>query len=99
MSTSVARLAPQRGRPRKFSEPSRPVTLTLPQRVIDALGAADQDLSRSIVRLAQPLMSGPAGAPAELAIFGRRAVIVVSPCRALEERTGIVLVPLADGRA
>ena len=99
MSSSVARITPQRGRPRKFSEPSRPVTLTLPQRVIDALEAADHDLSRSIVRLAQPLMTGPPGPPAELSIFGRRAVIVVNPSRALEERTGIVLVPLADGRA
>jgi hypothetical protein len=36
---------------------------------------------------------------AELATFGRRAVIVVNPSRTLEKRTGIVLVPLSDGRA
>jgi hypothetical protein len=34
-----------------------------------------------------------------LIAFGRRAVIVVSPTRTLEERTGIFLVPLSDGRA
>ena len=30
---------------------------------------------------------------------GRRAVIVVNPSRSLERRTGVVLVPLSDGRA
>ena len=32
-------------------------------------------------------------------MFGRRGVIVVNPSRTLEERTGVVLVPLSDGRA
>jgi hypothetical protein len=32
-------------------------------------------------------------------MFGRRAVITINPSRALDELTGIVLVPLADGRA
>jgi hypothetical protein len=34
-----------------------------------------------------------------LATFGRRAVIVVNPTRTPERRTGVVLVPLTDGRA
>ena len=42
-SAAVARLAPRRGRPRKFIAPSRPVTLTLPEHVIDALTAVDPD--------------------------------------------------------
>jgi hypothetical protein len=37
--------------------------------------------------------------PAELATFGRRAVIVVNPTRTLQQRTGVLLVPLTDGRA
>src|SRR5262245_4451447 len=36
---------------------------------------------------------------AELSTFGGRAVIVVNPTRTLEQRTGVVLVPLSDGRA
>jgi len=97
---SIARaITPRRGRPRKFARPSRAVTLTLPEEVIDALARLDPDVSRAIVRLAQPEMAKRPHAPAELATFGRRAVIVVTPTRTLEQRTGVLLVPLSDGRA
>lgn len=92
-------LKPRRGRPRKFSAPSRAVTLTLPEHIIAALDAVDHDLSRAVVRVAQPEVAKRPHPPAELATFGRRAVIVVHPSRTLEERTGIILVPLSDGRA
>jgi hypothetical protein len=90
---------PRRGRPRKFLGPSRAVTLTLPEHVIDALESVDHDLSRAVVRLAQPELAKRPHAPAELAVFGRRAVIVVNPTRTIEQRTGVFLVPLSDGRA
>jgi hypothetical protein len=97
---SIARaITPRRGRPRKFARPSRALTLTLPEEVIDALARLDADVSRAIVRLAQPEMAKRPHAPAELAAFGRRAVIVVTPTRTLEQRTGVLLVPLSDGRA
>src|ERR687886_98330 len=92
-------LAPRRGRPRKFTVPSRPVTLTLPEHVIAALGSVDADLIRAIVRVMQPRLARQAHAPAELASFGRRAVIVVNPTRTLEQRTGVTLIHLPDGRA
>ena len=92
-------VAPRRGRPRKFIGPSRPVTLTLPLEVIDALSLIDADLSRAVVRIAQPELARRPHPPAELARFGRRAVIVVNPTRTLERRTGVGLVPLPDGRA
>lgn len=38
-------------------------------------------------------------APAELATFGRHSVIVVSPSRTLEKRTGVELLHMPDGRA
>ncbi|MEO8077959.1 MAG: hypothetical protein ABI818_16650, partial [Acidobacteriota bacterium] len=90
---------PRRGRPRKFARPSRAVTLTLPDDVIEALTAVDADLSRAIVRVAAKQVAALPHSSAELAVFGRRAVIVVNPSRTLERRTGVVLVPLADGRA
>jgi hypothetical protein len=90
---------PRRGRPRKFSAPSRAVTLTLPEDVVAALVALDPDLSRAVARLAQPLASGQPHEPAELSVFGRRAVIVVRPSRRLERQIGVELVPLPDGRA
>jgi hypothetical protein len=67
--------------------------------VIDALAALDPDLSRAIVRLAQPLLAKRPHPPAELATFGHHSVIVVHPSRTLEARTGVELVHLPDGRA
>src|SRR6266699_3468050 len=89
----------RRGRPRKFTSPSHAVTLTLPDEVIAALEAVDHDLSRAVVRVTQPEIRKRPHPPAELQRFGRRAVIVVNPSRALEESTGVMLVPLSDGRA
>jgi hypothetical protein len=99
MVKSRPELARRRGRPRKFTLPSRPITLTLPERVIDALGALDRDLSRAVVRLAQPELGKRPHPPAELATFGRRSVIVVNPSRTLEQQPGVALVHLPDGRA
>ena len=67
--------------------------------MIDALAALDPDLSRAIVRLAQPMLADRPHAPAELATFGRHSVIVVSPSRTLEKRTGVELLHMPDGRA
>ena len=75
------------------------MTLTLPEHVIQALAGIDADLSRAVVRLAQPELAKAPHASAELAAFGRQAVILVHPSRTLEQRTGVVLVPLPDGRA
>ena len=98
MQDTTTSVAPRRGRPRKFSGPSRPVTLTLPVETIEALTALDSDLSRAVVRIAQS-DAGRRHAAAELATFGRRAVIVVNASRVLERRIGVDLVPLPDGRA
>lgn len=99
MDSPVNELARRRGRPRKFLAPSRAITLTLPDHIIDALGALDPDLSRAVVRLTQPELAKRSHAPAELAQYGQRAVIVVNPTRTLEQRAGVSLVPLPDGRA
>jgi hypothetical protein len=71
----------------------------LPEDVLAALGAVDHDLSRAVVRVTQPEMAKRPHPAAEVATFGRHGVIVVNPSRTLEERTGILLVPLSDGRA
>jgi len=75
------------------------VTLTLPETVIQALARIDLDLSRAVVRVTQPEIRKLPHPAAELSTFGRRAIIVVNPTRTLERRTGVVLVPLSDGRA
>lgn len=91
-----------RGRPRKFGRASRPITVTLPEDVIGRLSALDGgDLGAAIVRLAGklPARAPRAGKPAELAAYGRRAVILVTPVRSLGRLAGVQLVPVSSGRA
>jgi hypothetical protein len=93
-------LAPaRRGRPRKFVRPARPITVTLPEDVIEALRAIDGDIARAIVRLAEPHLARGPRPSAELRSFGSRSVILVPPSSQLGARTGVELVPLPDGRA
>ena len=99
MAAGSVSIAPRRGRPRKFAAPSRAVTLTLPENVITALDAVDHDLSRAVVRISQREIAKAPRPAADLITFGRRAVIVVNPTRTLERRTGVLLIPLSDGRA
>ena len=89
----------KRGRPQKFSRPARQVTLTLPEDVIRRLLEVDDDPGRAVVRLAMAARPGAESRGAELSTFGGRAVIVVTPTKALERVAGVKLVPLADGRA
>ena len=90
------------GRPPKFGRPSRAVTVTLPEDVIARLGRVDADLGRAIVSLVDRATT-PARPhvirPAELASYGRHAVIVVTPVRALKRLAGVQLVPLGSGRS
>lgn len=89
-----------RGRPQKFGRPSRALTLTLPEDVIVALSAIDDDVSRAVVRLTQPLVADVVPRPAaELTRYGDSAVIVIKPIEALGRIPGVTLVPLPDGRA
>ncbi len=41
------------GRPPKFAEPSRPVLVTLPERVLNLLAAVDSDRAKAIAKLAE----------------------------------------------
>src|SRR4030095_11718101 len=90
----------RRGRPQKFGRPSRAVTLTLPDDVIAALTGVDDDLSRAVVQLSQPLLKDVVTRPpAELSKYGDSAVIVIKRLPTLNRMPGVSLVPLPDGRA
>jgi hypothetical protein len=89
----------RRGRPRKFTRPSRRVALTLPEDVIASLQAIDADLSRAVARTALASFEYSARRPAELATFGDSMVILVPNNAVLTQRTGVELVPIGDGRA
>ena len=99
MSAARAPERPRRGRPRKFSRPSRAVTLTLPEDVIAALQGIDGDLSRAVVRVVQSVAPSASRATVEVATCGDQTVIVVPCSPVLKARTGVELVPLADGGA
>jgi hypothetical protein len=89
----------RRGRPRKFTTPSRAITLTLPEAVLQTLTGIDPDPSRAIVQLTKRKAPAQPRPPAELSVFGQRAVISIRPTRSLEQQVGLDLVPLPDGRA
>jgi hypothetical protein len=100
MTAPIKLVRPTRGRPPKFGRPSRAVTLTLPEDVIATLRSLDDDISRSVVRLVQPIAAHPAARPpAELERHGDSAVIVFRPVKALKDMPGVRLLPLPDGRA
>jgi hypothetical protein len=91
----------RRGRPQKFGRPSRAITLTLPDDVIAALSGVDDDLSRAVVQMSQPLLRDVVVTrpPAELSKYGDSAVIVIKRLPTLNRMPSVSLVPLPDGRA
>lgn len=91
---------PKRGRPRKFSQPSQVVALTLPEDVVRGLLRIHADLAFAIVALLshrQPPSGDDPQPDAELvAIAEHRSLIVVN--RAVFTRLpGVTIIPL-DGR-
>jgi len=89
----------RRGRPPKFTRPSRTITVTLPEDVLTSLAELDTDMGRAIVRLTMTASNGSSSRGVEVATFGSRAVIVVPPTKLLKQLPRVELVPLADGRA
>jgi hypothetical protein len=100
-ATNMKTVRPGPGRPPKYGRPSRTLTITLPEDVVDALGAVDADLGRAIVSLAERRRTPHARAvrAAELATYGNHAVILVNPAKALKRLAGVQLVPVGNGRA
>jgi hypothetical protein len=88
------------GRPKKFNRPSRVVSLTLPDDVIDRLERLDVDLGSAIVHLMERRSRPAAAATApQVATYGMRAVIVVPHARALGKLAGVELIPIGSNRA
>jgi hypothetical protein len=95
---------PKRGRPRKFSRPSRVVALTLPEEVVSGLRKIHPDLAWAVVTLfeKQPLHGVPAPEPlanAELVTVGVRQSLIVVNRNTFKHLPGIDIIPLAGDRA
>ena len=90
----------QGGRPPKYNEPSRPITVTLPDSTLEQLAAIDPDRGKAIVRLAQNMVdSQREWNGVELAqAGGSGAIILVGRCPALERVSFLHLIEVAPGR-
>ena len=86
------------GRPRKYAEPSQPVTVTLPSSTLRELHRIDPDRGRAIVKLARAASSQQPPL-VELVEFAEHAgLVVVGPCAALLKVPFVQLVEVAPLR-
>jgi hypothetical protein len=90
------------GRPPKFREPRRPVTVTLPERTLRLLGALDSDRARAIVKVADAAMS-PAEMPPDrlvevVEVMPGVGIILVGASRSLRQISWLRLVEVAPAR-
>jgi len=91
MKTEKKKSAPAKnrgGRPRKFAEPSRPITVTLPDRTLELLQAVDQDRAKAITKIADAAIYGKSLDRAVVRLVEIEpgtAVIVVAPSKRLKE--------------
>jgi len=89
------------GRPRKFAEPSRPVTLTLPVRTLEQIRQLGADRARVVERLVDEASSRKAsqsGYASVVRMGHHSGLVVVGACRPLASIPGIRLVEIAPGR-
>ncbi len=91
-----------KGRPPKFAEASRPVTVTLPERTLRQLGTIDADRARAIVKATDAgrrrYDRGRAPLVETVEIAKGQAVIVVGPSRGLRAIPWLRLVEIAPSR-
>ena len=89
------------GRPAKFAEPSRPVTVTLPERVLQLLAAVDADRAKAITKLADSWSSPRGKLPPPVAtveIAAGMAIILVNHSERLARLPWLRLIEVAPGR-
>ena len=89
------------GRPAKFAEPSRPVTVTLPERVLRLLTAVDSDRAKAITKLADfsLAMNGkPLKPVATVKIADGRAILLVNYSEQLKRLPWLRLIEVAPAR-
>ena len=90
------------GRPPKFREPRRPVTITLPERTLRLLAAVDRDRARAVVRVTDTVVSSGDAADTRLVdvveMLPGVGIILVGPSRYLRRIPWLRLVELTPGR-
>jgi hypothetical protein len=89
------------GRPPKFREPRRPVTVTLPESTLARLASIHPDRARAIVKATDTALAlhGEQKAPVELVeIAPGVAIVTVGPSRLLPTIAGVRLIEIAPLR-
>lgn len=89
------------GRPPKFDEPRRPVTVTLPIRTLDKLASIDPDRAAAIVKLADAAVPQAEAAVPLVDVVGVApgiAVLLVAPSRHLRSLPLLQLVEIGPER-
>ena len=90
------------GRPPKFAEPSRPVTLTLPNSTLSSLQHINPDRSRAIVELTKKALSGGGETVKPLVEIVEMAkgtgLVIVGPSETLRRIPFLHLVEVAPAR-
>ena len=98
---SVIKKNTARGRPPKFNEASRPVTVTLPERTLQQLAAIHGDRARAIVKAAATttrIHSRKASPVAVVEAFHGQELIVVGPSQSLRQIKWLRLAEVAPSR-
>ena len=91
------------GRPAKFDEPSRPVTITLPDRILERIREIDGDRAKGLVKAVEAVLAGGACGPAaeavgELRVAKDESLLVVARCPLLASVPWLRMVEIAPGR-
>lgn len=89
------------GRPPKFAEPSRPVTLTLPESTLSDLQQINPDRSRAIVELTKHVLRSErtANPLVEIVEMAKNiGLVVTGPSEALQKMPFLRLVEVAPAR-
>jgi len=89
------------GRPPKFTEPRRPITVTLPERTLRQLESISDDRARAIVKAVDHLFAGETSSEEQVdlqEVAPGRAVIRVRPSKALRRIPFLKLIEVAPAR-
>lgn len=101
MKTDTRRTAARGGRPAKFAEPSHPVTMTLPDRVLARLAEIDGDRAKAVVKAVEAALGGGTavrGPVGELAVSADESLLTVVSCGPLASLPWLTTIEVAPGR-
>lgn len=89
------------GRPAKFAEPSRPVTITLPERILHLLDRVDPDRAKAIAKLVDSSLQAngrPMDPVATVDLAEGKSIILVNYCEPLNDLPWLRLIEVAPAR-